>query len=248
MSEFRRRAQTLIDDPPADAPPLDTLRRRASGIRRRRTWRRIGTVSVVVAAAVTVLVVVLPLGTSTTPPGQAAGPVPRRAGPGWVAASLPARAPSTVVVAGGKTFLVGTTGDVAAAIWLDVDGRFRQVYEGPPIVHSLSALVANASRQPPSVNDLMATAGGFVAVGQDVDVATGNLEAAAWHSTDGTTWTRERVAQPPETSLPVPSGVTVPPSAMNGVAGDGSGLVAVGGSYAARAVNGGGDVVPSRCS
>jgi hypothetical protein len=248
MSEFRRKVQTLIDNPLAEAPSVSVVRLRASAIRKHRTWLRLSTASALGALSVTLLVILFLSGTSPSPGRlEAASPAKRITGNSWVAESLPAQAPSRVVEAGGKTFLVGSTGEVAASIWLDTDGRFKQVYKGPPIVTSRSAFVANASRQPPSVNDLIATTGGFVAVGQDLDVATGNLEAAAWHSTDGTTWTREPVVQPPETSLPVPPGVTVPPSAMNQVAVDGSRLVAVGGSYAAEAAPGGGGVVPSAC-
>jgi hypothetical protein len=250
MSEFRRRVQTLIDNPLAEAPSVGAVKLRALAIRKHRTWLRLSTASAVVAVIVTLLVVALPFGTSTLPGRhrqEAAGPAKRITGNSWVAESLPARAPSKVVDAGGKTFLVGTTGDVAASIWLDTNGRFKQVYKGPPIVTSRTAFIENASRQPPSVNDLIATKDGFVAVGQDLDVATGNLEAAAWYSTDGTTWTRVRVVQPPETSLPVPSGVTIPPSAMNQLAVDGSRLVAVGGSYSAVTAPGGRDVVPSAC-
>jgi hypothetical protein len=250
MSEFRRRVQTLIDNPLAEAPSMGAVKLRASSIRKHRTWLRLSSASAVVAAIATLLVVALPFGTSTMPGRHRQQPdsqTKRITGNSWVAESLPDRAPSRVVDAGGKTFLVGSTGGVAAAIWLDTNGRFKQVYKGPPIVTSRQAFVANASRQPPSVNDLIATKDGFVAVGQDLDVATGNLEAAAWHSTGGTTWTKGRVAEPPETSLPVPSGVTIPPSAMNQLVVDGSRLVAVGGSYSATVVPGSRDVVPSAC-
>jgi len=106
-------------------------------------------------------------------------------GAAWEPAQVAQPSGTVAAVAIGRDRLVavGTVfqGTSRPAAWTSVDGRIWQALPA-------SAFVGAQEREPGALADVAAGVGGFVAVGSEV--GAGGHRAAAWHSTDGLSWTR----------------------------------------------------------